>query len=221
MSKWLKQVVALLLLPVCMGAGAALYRLLRAAGAVETVWVLLVAGFACWWVIYLLLPRPMWVYVLGHELTHALWAWLFEGRVRRMKVSSRGGQVVITKNNFVITLAPYFFPLYAVVVFAIGAVVCRCWTWPHCQTGFLLLLGAAYGFHVTLTWHALQAEQTDITSQGYLFSAVVIWLGNVLVLLVGLPTLVGVRIADALRWGGEGTWAVLRGTAEWLGILPR
>jgi len=31
------------------------------------------AGAACWVVIYYLLPKPMLVYVFGHELTHAVW----------------------------------------------------------------------------------------------------------------------------------------------------
>jgi len=30
----------------------------------------LLAGAACWVVIFLLLPKPMWIYVFGHELTH-------------------------------------------------------------------------------------------------------------------------------------------------------
>jgi hypothetical protein len=42
---------------------------------------------------------------------------------------------------------------------------------------------------VTLTFHVLQTQQSDITSQGYLFSAVVIFLGNVCVLLFGIPLL--------------------------------
>ena len=54
---------------------------------------------------------------------------------------------------------------------------------------FHLCVGAAYAFHVTLTWHILQTRQSDITSQGCLFSAVVIFLGNVCVLLFGIPLL--------------------------------
>ncbi len=31
------------------------------------------------------------------------------GQVKKMKVTSKGGHVVISKTNFVIALAPYFF----------------------------------------------------------------------------------------------------------------
>jgi hypothetical protein len=42
---------------------------------------------------------------------------------------------------------------------------------------------------VTLTFHTLQTQQSDITSQGYLFSGVVIFLGNAGILLFGIPLL--------------------------------
>ena len=52
-----------------------------------------------------------------------------------------------------------------------------------------MFVGAAYAFHVTLTFQVLQTRQSDITSQGYLFSGVVIFLGNACVLLFGIPLL--------------------------------
>jgi hypothetical protein len=59
---------------------------------------------------------------------------------------------------------------------------------------------------VTLTWHILKSSQSDITDQGYLFSAVVIFLGNVGVLLVGIPLLTArVDVLTALRWWAAGT----------------
>jgi hypothetical protein len=156
---------------------------------------------ACWIVIYLLLPKPMWVYVFGHELTHAVWTWACGGQVKRFRASSGGGHVVVTRSNFLIALAPYFFPLYAallVMVFVAGHLI---WNWSHYVVWFHLLLGAAYSFHVTLTWHVLKAGQPDITQQGYLFSAVVIFLGNVSVLLLGIPLLAGkVGVFAALSW---------------------
>src|SRR5438552_3604037 len=171
----------------------------------------MLAGAACWLVIFLMLPKPMWVYVFGHELTHALWTWLFGGRVRRFKAASDGGHVVISKNNFLITLAPYFFPVYVagvVLAFMIGHWI---WGWTRHLVWFHLLVGAAYAFHVTLTWHALRTRQSDITQQGYLFSAAVIWLGNVAVLLFGVPLVTArVGLLTALRWCLECTGEVLQ-----------
>ncbi len=189
MPKWLKFVLAVLLLPSCLGAIRTLWRLLNVSGGAENFWVVFIAGAAIWLVVFLMLPKPMWVYVVGHELTHAVWTWLFGGKVKQFKVGSKGGHVVVTKNNFLISLAPYFFPLYAALVvlsFVLGHLI---WNWTAYQVWFHLLLGAAYSFHLTLTAHILRTQQSDITQNGYLFSAVIIFLGNILVLLLGLPVL--------------------------------
>lgn len=217
MPKWCKFILAVLLLPVCVGAATALGRVLRASGDADTVWVALAAGAVCWVVIYLLLPRPMWIYVFGHELTHAIWAWLFGGDVKQFKVSSTGGHVVVTKTNFLIALAPYFFPIYVALVVLVFAVGQCFWNWQPYRAGFHLLLGATYAFHVTLTWHVLQTQQSDITGQGWLFSAVVIFLGNATVLLIGIALLAArVEVVEALRWWGGDTLAIWQQLAGWL-----
>ena len=206
MPKWIKFIIAVLLLPVCVGAAMALWKVLLTSGSADTTWIPFLAGAACWIIIFFLLPKPMWIYVFGHELTHALWTWLFGGEVKKMKVTSKGGHVIISKTNFVIALAPYFFPLYAVFVILIFALGHLIWGWRSFLVYFHLLVGAAYAFHVTLTFHALQTRQTDITSQGYLFSAVVIFLGNVCVLLFGIPLLTArVGMLNSLGWWAEST----------------
>lgn len=215
--KWAKLIIAILLLPICAGQAMALWRVVRACGGADTTFVPLGAGAACWLVIYLLLPKPMLIYVFGHELTHALWTWLFGGEVKRFKAAASGGHVVVSKTNFLITLAPYFFPLYAALVvlgFLAGHLV---WGWKNYFAWFHLALGAAYAFHVTLTAHILKTRQTDITSQGYLFSAVVIFLGNLLVLLVGIPLLATkVDLRTAVLWWWNDTAAIVHQLARLL-----
>lgn len=208
--KWCKTIIAILLLPVCVGAASALWMVLRQTGDADTTWVPFLAGAACWVAIYLLLPKPMLAYVFGHELTHVLWTWLLGGKVKKFRVSATGGHVVVSKSNFVIALAPYFFPLYAVLVVLVFLAGGWLWTWRNYLVWFHLLLGAAYAFHVTLNWHILKHSQTDISDQGYLFSAVIIFLGNVLVLLVGIPLLVSrVGVLPALGWWVKCTRGVL------------
>ena len=70
--------------------------------------------------------------------------------------------------------SPLFSPLYALLVVLVFAVGQLAWNWQPYLAWFHLLLGAAYAFHVTLTWHILKNSQSDISEQGYLFSAVVI-----------------------------------------------
>lgn len=173
-QKLWKLLFAVLLLPVCAGGGVALFKTIHAVGAADTAWVPLMAGAASWLAVYMLLPKPMWVYVFGHEFTHAIWAWLFGGSVQGMKVSADGGHVYVTKDNFLITLAPYFFPLYALSVAGVYVLGNRLWGWSGAVPlgAFHTLLGVAYAFHITLTWRILQVHQPDIASQGKLFSIV-------------------------------------------------
>ena len=203
----MKATVGVLLIPACIGTTETLWRVIESSGRSDTIWVSLIAGAACWFVIFLILPKPMLVYVLGHELTHAVWAWLFGGRLKRFKATARGGHVVISRTNSLIALAPYFFPLYAFLVVAVFVAGHLIWGWTRYQVWFHLLLGAAYAFHVTMTIHVLQTRQSDITQQGYLFSTVVIWLGNVGVLLLGIPLLTGVPLRTTFA-------SCLRTTAE-------
>jgi len=206
--KWIKLIIAILLLPICGGAAMALLKVLHACGSADTTWIPLLAGAACWIVIFFLLPKPMWIYVFGHELTHVLWTWLFGGQVKKMKVTSKGGHVIISKTNFVIALAPYFFPLYVVLVVGMFALGHFIWGW-H-LVWFHLCVGAAYAFHLTLTFHVLQTQQSDITSQGYLFSAAIIFLGNVCVLLFGIPLLTEkVHLLEVLHWWLNSTDRIL------------
>jgi len=199
--KWLKLILAILLLPICFGGVKALVRVVAVTGRAESIWIVLGGGMACWLAVYLLLPRPMLVYVFGHELTHVLWTWFFGGRVKRFRVSSKGGHVLISKSNFLIALAPYFFPIYVLLVVGIFALGNGLWGWNRYVVWFHWLVGVAYGFHLTLTWHILKTRQSDLTSQGIFFSMVVILLGNIGVLLVGLPFLTAkVGVPTALTW---------------------
>src|SRR5205809_4457967 len=131
MPKWAKFIIAILLLPICIGSVRTLWLVLKAAGSADTFWAAMIAGAACWVVIYLLLPKPMWIYVFGHELTHALWTWLQGGRVKKFKASAKGGQVVVTRSNFLVALAPYFFPVYAVLVVLVFLTGHWLWNWRH------------------------------------------------------------------------------------------
>jgi hypothetical protein len=211
MPKWGKFIIGILLLPFCLGAVKALWLVMSLSRSATEVWVAIGGGAACWVVVYLMLPKPMWIYVVGHEFTHVLWSWLFGGKLKAFKARSTGGHVVVTKSNFLVALAPYFFPVYAAIVVAVFIIGHLIWNWAPYAVWFHLLLGAAYAFHVTLTWHILKTEQTDITEQGYLFSFVIIFLGNVGVLLLGVPMLASrVGVLTALGWWMQCTGQVVQ-----------
>ena len=136
-------------------------------------------GFILYVVIHFLFKKPILSYVVGHELTHALFALLFGGSVKSFHASEKGGQVQITKSNFVITLAPYFFPLYT--FFALIAYwLARAAGAPLLEPWLVLITGAAFAFHVILTVIFLQTDQNDIREHGAFFSYPLIFLFNVI-----------------------------------------
>ncbi|MCW5558440.1 MAG: hypothetical protein KIT22_11500 [Verrucomicrobiae bacterium] len=210
--------LGLALLPWCVGATWALGLVIRNSGSAAYFWVAFLGGAAGWLVIFLLLPKPMWLYVVGHELTHAVWTWLFGGRVKSLRATSRGGHVVVTRTNTLIVLAPYFFPLYAVLWAVIWGLAAWLLDARGLRPWFHFGLGLTYAFHVTLTVHILRIRQPDIHAEGWFLSAVVIWLGNVLVLLLTLPPLTGrVGLTGALGWMVDRTGRFLAWLASPLG----
>jgi hypothetical protein len=123
--------------------------------------------------------------VLGHELTHAFWALLMGARVGGMKVGKSGGQVQTSKTNWFITLAPYFFPFYAMLFMALFFLAHLIWNLSAWMWVLFFLVGLGWSFHVTFTFIILfSVGQPDVKSQGYLFSAVAIYLMNLLTMLV-------------------------------------
>lgn len=200
------------LLPVCIGVTWALVDLLSKVGHSSPFWIPTVAGAGAYLVVFLSLPKPMWIYVVGHEFTHALSVWLCGGRVKKMKINAKGGYVTVTKTNSLITLSPYFFPIYAVLwalIFFAGDALLG---WRHLRPWFHFGLGTTYAFHVTLTAYILRIRQPDLDREGWIFSAMVIWLGNVLGLLLALPLLTRiVPLSTALGWAFDRTGRFLTG----------
>ena len=180
----------------------------------------LLAGATCMGLLYFCLPKPVWTYVLGHEFTHAIATMLCGGRVKGMKVGSGGGHVYVTRDNFFVTLAPYFIPIYAIMVFVVFALGRQLLGWEGylAWATFFWALGLAYSFHVLLTRDFLHSRQPDIISQGYLFSAVIVFLGNALVVVLGMNIVsndIGLGlIARSLGNGVSETYLIIGGFAE-------
>lgn len=219
-SPWrrpLRWLLAVLLTPLAIGVSWAVKDVILALGSAFDFWVAFGSGGTVWLVIFFSLPRPMWLYVVGHELTHALWALLFGGRVKAFKATRTGGHVVLTKTNSLIALAPYFFPLYSALWALVLVVSAWFFGWHRHAFWFHFGLGLTYVFHLTLTATVLRTRQPDLEGEGWMFSGVVIWLVHAGVLLLVLPLLAGnLAPATALVWAGDRTRRVILGLVRWL-----
>jgi len=125
-----------------------------------------------------MLPRPFRTYVLAHELTHAVWGMLMGAKVGKMKVGPNGGHVMLSKSNFLISLAPYFFPFYTGLVIALWYAAGLFFDLNVYEPWWLAAVGLTWGFHVTFTVYMLSQHQPDVQENGRLFSYVVIYLAN-------------------------------------------
>jgi len=173
-----KILLGLLLLPFCIGTGWELASTLVTVTYQPFIPYWFFGGFLLYLVVHFLFRKPILSYVVGHELTHALFAILSGGSVKSFHASEKGGQVQLTKSNVLITLAPYFFPLYTFA--ALGAYwIARAAGAPSFEPWFVLLAGASFAFHIVLTALFLRTDQSDIREHGAFFSYPLILLFNI------------------------------------------
>ena len=128
-------------------------------------------------------PILVYLYVLGHELTHAITAMCFFGKVSTVNVDIDGGYIETDKDNVVIALAPYFVPLWLIV-------------WVLLVAGFYLFLpresvdpwffggcGFLWSFHLYWTIWVIPREQPDVLENGISFSLLFVVIMNILILI--------------------------------------
>lgn len=121
------------------------------------------------------------LYVLGHELTHAIAALMCGGRVHSLRVTKEGGYVETDADNVFIALAPYFVPIW--MLCWLGGVWLVNWCCPFAsfEAWFYGGFGFWCTFHVYWTIWILPREQPDMLSNGIVFSTLMIFIMNMLV----------------------------------------
>ena len=190
---WVNTVIAIFLLPVAGLLTQTLFTSFHRAAAQHAFWATEEFWFfslgAIVWVLAFLgsiwvsgEPRPVRVYVFGHELTHAIWVWAMGGRVSQFKVRREGGYIVTNKHNFWIALAPYFYPVYSILVIFLYGVASLFYNLAPYTSVLFGLLGLTWAFHLSFTLWMIPKGQSDLSYHGTIFSLVVIYLMNVLVL---------------------------------------
>lgn len=126
----------------------------------------------------------LYLYVLGHELTHAIFVYACLGKVGGIHVTADGGYVMTNKTNMLIALSPYFVPFWAVVVLLVSTLLEMTTNIPHHDKALYFLIGATWAFHLQWTLWMIPRDQPDLKENGVFFSLVVIYLANVIVLSV-------------------------------------
>ena len=200
MANFLRMLLGVALLPMCWGVVRAFCDSVVAAagesGGITAESIALLGGMLAFALCWMSVPHPVKTYVLGHELTHAIWGLLFGAVPSRLRISESGGSVNLTKSNMLITLAPYFFPFYTFVV-VIAAIVTYAFVRPLPWLPlWMFMVGFTWAFHVLFTIETLSQRQPDVKLYGRVFSWVFIFLVNVALVLVFLAAVTSLSFAQ-------------------------
>ena len=190
-TRWVKFIFAIFLLPVCAILTQTFFTAFARATVTQHLWAaepfwFFSLGAVLWLIAFIGLPRPILLYVFGHELTHAIWVWLMGGRVSRFRVGREGGHILTNRTNFWIALAPYFFPFYSILAIAIYGVLSIFYNMQPYGRLLYAVIGATWAFHLTFTCWMIPKSQSDLRDHGTFFSLVVIYLMNLALLCVML-----------------------------------
>lgn len=193
MLRWL---LAVALLPLCVVTTMALFNVDEAGASTRTYWsdllrtphflyfgigMMLMGG---WFFTGLLERLFLYFYVLGHELTHAIFVYACLGKVGGISVSADGGYIMTNKSNVLISLSPYFVPFWTVVILLFSTILGLVTDIPYHREALYLLIGGSWAFHLLWTLWMIPRDQPDLKENGVFFSLVVIYLTNVIVLSV-------------------------------------
>ena len=216
MANFLRMILGVVLLPMCWGVVRAFCDSVMAAagetGGITAESIALVGGMAAFALCWMAVSHPVKTYVLGHELTHALWGLLFGAVPSKLRVSAAGGSVNLTKSNMLITLAPYFFPFYTFLVIVVALVTSafiRPLPWLPL---WMFAVGFTWAFHALFTLETLAQRQPDVKLYGRIFSWVFIFLANVALILLFLAS------TTSLTFAQLGGFLVHRVIAAYVGV---
>ena len=200
-AKLFKTIIGLLLLPFAIGVAKAFYIQISNLSILSGSLQILEKGVLVYLIFHVIVIRPVFIYVLGHEIVHVLAAWLCGGKVVSFNVSPSGGAVVTSKTNFFIELSPYFIPLYTLLLGPIYMLLKATGrTIPHMNIVFIFMVGVTLAFHFAMTSEVIKVKQPDIVRSGLVFSGIIIFIGNLLIIMaVFAPLFDSISFLDFLR----------------------
>ena len=184
-------VATFLLLPLALITAMSLCdQLAHASGSLNIlfsipVWYALM-GAAVWIVLgcsRLFTTSLLYLYVLGHELTHVLAVYCSRGSVSKFNASLDGGYIQTDKNNLFISLSPYFLPLWGMLWGLVWGIVHIFWPTITCEALLYSGLGFWWCFHLFWTAWIIPKDQPDLAGNGTFFSLILVYFANLLLFL--------------------------------------
>ena len=141
-----------------------------------------VGSMISWFVGGILNDRLLYLYVLGHEMTHAIFVYACGGRISEMHISTEGGYIMTNKSNILIALSPYFVPFWSAVWILFYTLVALIWEIPAGDFILIGILGLTWTFHIIWTVWMIPKDQPDLKEHGTFFSLMIIILANLILI---------------------------------------
>lgn len=179
--KILRFFVSILLIPACVALTASFYKGIISVKTVSESGLVFILGALAYSLLHLLLFKLDFLYVLGHELTHAICTFFSGGKVLGIKVSGREGSVKTTTPNTFVMLAPYLIPGYTVFIAVLYFLLSFFFDVTRYSEVFIFLIGFTLMFHLAYTAQSAREKQSDLIKSGYLFSLSFIYMVNLLI----------------------------------------
>ncbi len=188
------------MIPVLVGTAKAFHFAISDISLFSGMLRVMERGVLAYLVFHLLVIRPVYIYVLAHECAHVLATWISGGHVVSFSVTPSGGNVVTSKTNFFIELSPYFVPVYTLVLGAIYVILKGMRAdIPNMSVIFVFLVGFTLAFHFVMTAEIMKMQQSDIAKSGLIFSLVVIFVGNLIVVMAVFSPLFRISFLDFIK----------------------
>lgn len=121
-----------------------------------------------------------------HELVHLITSKMFGGKFVEIKVGLTGNQVIMSKTNFFVRLAPYIFPLYSILIVGFTLLVRD-----EYKSVFVILAGVFYGNFLLKNLNNFSGFQPDLQKSGGKIIAGPFILSAHVLVLIGMVLLVG------------------------------
>ena len=132
--------------------------------------------------------KVKFLYILGHEISHYVMGYLFRRRLGKFTFSKNHASVQIENPNFLILMAPYITPIWAIFFGVFFYILSFCFSQINNQL-FLILMAIFLAHHIVMTIYVLSFEQSDLKKYGKFFSLSFIIVFNLGLIYFGIASL--------------------------------
>ncbi|MFC1666987.1 hypothetical protein ACFL0P_03870 [Candidatus Omnitrophota bacterium] len=181
MIKVLRFIIGFLLIPLCIAVTVSFYKGIVSIKNISGSGLIFLLGVVSYSILHILLFKLDFLYILGHELMHAIATFFSGGKVLSFKVSSKGGNIKTSASpNFFVILAPYLIPGYTVFVVFLYFIFSLFMDVTRYSELFMFFVGFTLMFHLAHTAQSVKEKQSDLIKTGYLFSISSVYIINLI-----------------------------------------